>query len=99
MNDIERELREAFERREPPPGFADRVMARIPHQMPQQKRPPVWRREWVALAAAACFAIVGGGAYEQHNRQVEGEKAKRELIYALTVATQSLEFTKDIVTR
>jgi hypothetical protein len=99
MNDFERELREAFQRREPPPGFADRVMARIPHQMPQPKPRPVWRREWMALAAAACLAVVGGGAYEQHKRQVEGEKAKQELIYALTVATQSLEFTKSIITR
>jgi hypothetical protein len=99
MNDIERELRGAFQRREPPPGFADRVMARIPHQMPQPKRRPVWRREWMAVAAAACVAVVGGGAYEQHKRQVEGEKAKQELIYALTVATQSLEFTRSIITR
>jgi hypothetical protein len=99
MNDFERELREAFQRREPPPGFADRVMARIPHHMPQPKPRPVWRREWMAVAAAACLAVVGGGAYEQHKRQVEGEKAKQELIYALTVATQSLEFTKSIITR
>jgi hypothetical protein len=99
MNDFERELREAFQRREPPPGFADRVMARIPHQMPQPKPRPIWRREWMAVAAAACLAVVGGGAYEQHKRQVEGEKAKQELIYALTVATQSLEFTKSIITR
>ena len=99
MSDIERELREAFQRREPPPGFADRVMARIPHQMPQPKPRPIWRREWMAVAAAACVAVVGGGAYEQHRRQVEGERAKQELIYALTVATQSLEFTRNIITR
>ena len=99
MKDIEQELKQAFQRREPPPGFADRVMDRIPRQMPARRTPPIWRREWLAVAAAACFAVVGGAAYEQHRRQVEGEKAKQELIYALTVATESLEFTKHIITR
>ena len=106
MNDFERQLKQAFERREPPPGFADRVLARIPQQslssarLPERKpRPSVWRREWMAIAAAGCMAVVGGSVYHQHKQQLEGEKAKRELIYALTVATQSLEFTKNIVSR
>ena len=42
------------------------------------------------------FAVIGVGAWEQHRRQVEGEKAKQELIYALTVASESLQITKHV---
>ena len=94
-NDFENELREALRRQEPPPGFTNRVMARIPPKRVQ----PYWQRQWLAAAAAACFAIIGAGAWQQHRRQVEGEQAKRELIYALTVASDSLQTTKQILTR
>jgi hypothetical protein len=100
-NDFENELRRALRRQEPPSGFTDRVMARIPNRRPQ----PIWHRQWLAAAdatavrAAACIAVIGSGAWEQHRRQVEGERAKQELIYALTVASESLQTTKHILTR
>jgi hypothetical protein len=95
MNDLEVQLREALRRKEPPEGFADRVMDRIPSGRPRAG----WRRNWMAIAAAACLAVVGGTGYEQHRRYAEGERAKQELIYALTVASGSLQMTKDILTR
>jgi hypothetical protein len=94
-NDFENELRRALRRQEPPSGFTDRVMARISNRRPQ----PIWHRQWLAAAAAACIAVIGSGAWEQHRRQVEGERAKQELIYALTVASESLQTTKHILTR
>jgi len=94
-NDFENELRRALRRQQPPSGFADRVMARIPNHRPR----PIWHRQWLAAAAAACIAVIGSGAWEQHRRQVEGERAKQELIYALTVASESLQTTKHILTR
>ena len=94
-NDFENELRRALRRQEPPPGFNDRVMARIPNRRPK----PIWHRQWLAVAAAACIAVIGSGAWEQHRRQVEGERARQELIYALTVASESLQTTKHILTR
>jgi hypothetical protein len=93
MNDLEQQLRQALLRREPPEGFVDRVMEGIP----AGRRG--WQRHWMAVAAAACIAVVGGASWEQHRRQVEGEQAKQELIYALTVASGSLQVTKDILTR
>ena len=93
-------LKNAFSRQEPPDGFADRVMARIPRQLPKPAAPPSrWKREWLAIAASACVAVMGAGAWQQHQRQVEGEKAKQELIYALTIASESLQVTKQLVTR
>ena len=68
-NDFENELRRALRRQEPALGFTDRVMARIPNRRPS----PFGIRQWLAVAAAACIAVVGSGAWEQHRRQVEGE--------------------------
>lgn len=56
---IESELKELLQRREPPPGFAERVMARRHESRPQQ--PAVRRYAWRALAAAALIAITIGG--------------------------------------
>lgn len=88
-------LKEAYRRREPSNGFADRVMARIP----QHRSVPRWKREWLAIAASACVAVIGAGAWQQHQRQLEGERAKQQLIYALTIASESLQTTKQMVTR
>lgn len=95
--DFDGALRNAFGRQEPPDGFVDRVMARIPEQKRGEKSR--WKREWLAIAASACMAVVGAGAWQQHQRQVEGEKAKQQLIYALTIASETLQTTKQMVTR
>jgi hypothetical protein len=95
MRDLDEQLREAFRRQDAPDGFVDRVMARIP----EQRKRPVWSHQWLAVAAAACVAVAGSGVWEQHRRQVEGEKAKQELIYALTVASESLQTAKHVLTR
>jgi hypothetical protein len=95
MNDLDEQLRNAFRRHEPPDGFVNRVMARIP----EKRKQPVWNHQWLAVAAAACVAVVGSGVWEQHRRQAEGEKAKQELIYALTVASETLQTTKHVLTR
>ena len=92
---LDNALKEAFRRQEPPDGFADRVMARVPERRNAGK----WRREWLAIAASALFAVWGAGAWQQHQRQVEGEKEKQQLIYALTVASESLQTTKQLVMR
>jgi len=94
-DDFETNLQEALRRIEPPSGFTDRVMARIPDSRPA----PRWRRQWLAVAAATCIAVVGAGEWKQHQRQLDGERAKQDLIYALTVASESLQTTKHILTR
>jgi hypothetical protein len=94
---LDEALKEAFRRQEPPDGFADRVMARVPER--RSAPPPRWKREWLAIAASTCVAVIGAGAWQQHQRQIEGERAKQQLIYALTVASESLQVTKQMVTR
>ena len=94
-SDFEKDLQAALRRSEPPAGFVDRVMARIP----EKRQPAQWSRRWFAVAAALLVALIGTGAWEQHERRIEGERASRELIYALTVASESLQTTKHILTR
>lgn len=94
-SDFERDLQAALRRSDPPVGFVDRVMARTP----DKRQPSQWGRRWLAAAAALFVAVIGTGAWEQHQRRVEGERARRDLIYALTVASESLQTTKHILTR
>ena len=55
---IESQLKDVLRRREPPAGFADRVMARL------NERPPrtavLHRKTWRALAAAALIVALLG---------------------------------------
>ena len=80
MKEFEDELRSALERKHPPAGFAQRVMAR---RGPKRRRPA----RWLAGAIAAGLTLsVGGFEY----RQYEGRKAKRELLLALEITGSKL---------
>ncbi len=93
MSRIEDELRIELARREPPAGFADRVMARVP---PARRR--VWREHsWMAAAAAVLVSILGGSAYEYQRTQKmrqQGEMARAELVFALELASEKLQQTR-----
>jgi Flp pilus assembly protein TadB len=91
MNDFEDQLREALQRREPPAGFAERVIARVP-----QRRATVWTMHWRSMAAIAALLVVtfSAGLFEWH-RQVEraerAEAANRQLMYALRLMARKIE--------
>jgi hypothetical protein len=85
-------LKSALKRREPPPGFTERVISRLP-AAPHRR----WAHSWMAAAAAALIAILGLGAYEyQRSERVrrEGERAKAELVFALEIASEKLQHTR-----
>lgn len=96
MSDFEQDLREALQRREPPDGFTERVMARVPREIP--RRTGVGRH-WMAIAATLCIGVVGTSSWQIHRRQVEGERAKQELFYALAVASGKLDTARQMITR
>ena len=85
MNQIERDLREALRRREAPPGFAERVLAKT-------QQPETRRHSWVWLAAAALVLLmIGGiGIVQEQRRQAEGERAKEELMVGLGITGSKL---------
>jgi hypothetical protein len=91
MNRLEDELRSALRRREPPPGFAERVMARVPVTMPARRRPTaVWR--WVAAAAACLVMVAGIDSYRDYRRGVE---AKQQALLALRITEEKLAVVRN----
>lgn len=97
MNHMEHELRDALKRVDPPPGFADRVMARVPAR--DSTRQP---RTWMAAAAAVLIAVAGAGSWEYQRareQRIEAEQAKAELIFALELTSSKLQSTRSKLLR
>jgi len=90
MTNFEDELKAALRRKEPPLGFANRVMRRI-------ERPrPAFRLRWAAWAVAAGLILSAGGL-RYHSYQVEraqGERAKRQLLLALEITSEKLSLVQ-----
>lgn len=86
MDELEDQLRRAFEREEPPVGFAERVVART-----RSKGTPRW-----LAAAAALFVLLGAGyAYRWH----QGQTARREVLLALRITSAKLTHIQARVAR
>jgi hypothetical protein len=86
---IERELQEALTRKRPDEGFADRVMKRRPGFSPApnaksraEARPTLL---WLRIAASVALVATLGGI-EVH-RRAEGQRARREVMLALHIAS------------
>ena len=86
MNQLERDLREALRRREAPPFFAERVLARTRQSKPR------WQHSWVWLTAAALLLLMIGGVgiVREQRRLAEGERAKEQLMIALRITGSKL---------
>jgi hypothetical protein len=85
MEEFERELRQALERRPAPPGLKRRLMekrrARQPHST-----------VWLRLAASIALAAVLGGAAEWRHQEErrKGEEARRQVLTALRITNHAL---------
>ena len=97
MKHLEDELREAMRREEPPAGFTNRVLAAA-----SGTRTNPWTRifgwsgvRW-ALAGAMCLMLaVAGIEYKQRrDEQERGEAAKAQLMQALRITADKLEFAQ-----
>ena len=89
MSQFERDLRESLRPRQPPPGFAEGVLART-RMSRGRKAPGVW------LAAAALVVVmIGGPALWEQHRQREGEKTKDQLIVALRITGSKLRSVQE----
>lgn len=88
-HELEDQLREGLHLREPSEGFADRLMARLPEQKPRGKviAWPLWK---MAVAASLIAAAAVGG-YAAHHRQVEGERARDQVLLALRITHSTLD--------
>ena len=97
MNRFEDEISEALRRKEPPPGFADRVIARALAPPPRLRlaewfRAPGFR--W-AVAAACCLVLLAGlEVRRQRDLRARGEAAKEQLMLAVRIAGSKLQLAQ-----
>ena len=103
MKDLENELRKALERREPPAGFAERVLAQLepaPTPKPGWREAlislvPVPRLRWAAAGVVACMLLTLGALHYRRVAQerAAGEAAKAQVMQALRIASSKLNVT------
>jgi hypothetical protein len=94
-DDLDTQLREALKAVDAPPGFTERVMARVASG---QQRRPRWR--WRIPAGLAASALLGLGIYVQSQQlrlEREGLKARREVIEALRLTDEKLDLAVETV--
>lgn len=91
-------LRNALRRREPPPGFAERVVERIRRQAaaPAPLRRRLW---WLAAAASLVLLLAGGWQYREHRQRLRGEQARDQLLEALQITGAKLEVLRQRIHR
>ena len=101
MSNIDDRLRATLRRHDPPPGLAERILARTRESSAVQ-RPPMlalrprplagqfWRRLGV-IAATLALVFYSGMVY-QHARE---ERAARQAELALRIAAEKLNLTRD----
>ncbi|HYR83283.1 MAG TPA: hypothetical protein VE422_04315 [Terriglobia bacterium] len=98
MNPFDKELRESLQRREPPPGFADRVLNRARQLDSRPKHFFSWR--WAAATAAAVLVLATGSlGYREYSRRAEGERAKEQVMLALRLTGSELRGVQDRLAR
>ena len=101
MNDLEKQLRGALRRYDPPAGFAERVMAQIPHTMDRDAKPvrAPWnwlKLRWAAIPAMVALLVFGFWyrGYEQRQQEKEALAAKRQVMLALRITGSKLRMAK-----
>jgi hypothetical protein len=91
---LEDKLREALQRQDPPDGFAQRVAARV---LRARQSPPRGRSRllWPAVSVAAAAALMLSISVQYRNFQEE--RAARQTIQALQIASEELNIARDKV--
>jgi hypothetical protein len=81
MTPFEEQLRLALRREPAPQGFEERLARRMR------------RRPWRYLAAASLLLALAAGGLIQHQRRLEGERARAQLLLALEISSEKLNAT------
>ena len=94
MDDFERELTQAFERRPAPPSLKRKLMERRSRQRTERIRirTVIWQRLAAGLVMAA--ALGGGFAWRQRDEQRKGEAARQQVLTALRITNRALNQVK-----
>lgn len=93
MDDFEKELAQALERRPAPPSLKRKVMQRRGLLTVERRRHHLWL-VWQRVAAVLLVAAMLGGAMEWRMRMAEeqrrGEEARRQVMIALRITGHAL---------
>lgn len=91
IDQFERELRQAFERRPAPPGLKGRILGARNRRRTLRMHGRVVLFQRLA-AAVVLVAVLGGGfAWRQQQQIRKGEEARREIRTALRVTQHALD--------
>jgi len=97
MRDLENSLRGALARKEPPKGFADRVLEGV--EVTGHRRPRRISRTLSGLAAGLLVATIGAGSWMQHVERVrerrEAEQASVLVKLALQIASEKTNIARE----
>jgi hypothetical protein len=100
MNPLEERLIESLRRKDPSPGFEQKVLSRIATQT--VPRAGLWQRmltgltipryrlTTVGLTAALLISVGVAGYYQEQRKRAEGEAAKSQVMLALQIASNRL---------
>ncbi|HUX27975.1 MAG TPA: hypothetical protein VMV39_04275 [Terracidiphilus sp.] len=100
MKPLDDQLRNLLRRREPPEGFAERLLARLEAAPPRltfaQRLSALYRRpvlRWAAVTALVCvMTVLGVVRYQNQQRlNAQAEQASREAILALRITSTELQ--------
>lgn len=102
MSPFEDQLRNALKREDPPPGFANRVIALAEDKQSWHER--LFSRFQIPKFAFAMVAVavltVGGLQYQRYQQAVEdrkAEQAKERLMLAMRITSDKLSFVQQKV--
>ena len=99
-SDLERDLRQALQRKQPSPGFAARVLANIPKE--KSNRWAHWlgtpALAWAMVAVFVLMLGVGSLAYYHHRQELaRGRAARQQLFLALRITGAKLQLAQQRV--
>ncbi len=91
MEDLEKQLKSAFQKQDAPEWFEARVMAAVKRAESEKRSHPRW--QW--LVATAMASVIAIGVSLEHQREVKeraaGEAAKAQLELALKITSVKLQ--------
>jgi len=99
MSRFEDDLRTALRRKEPPPGFAERALARaaVERETLLERLLGLFRFpavRWVCAAALLLMLLLGVRYQQARRARQEGEEARAKVLYALQVTGSKLQLVQ-----
>jgi len=92
---FEADLARALERKSAPDGFADRVLSRL--EAPRRQTSSLLRRIAAAIVLTAALGGLTAHQIIEHRRNEEGERARRQLMTALHIASAKMRVAQRAV--